>query len=47
MTLSTVPDELDDDERERLHRALEQGLAEVDAGKALGAADVLARLRAR
>jgi hypothetical protein len=40
-------DELDDEERARLHAAIERGLAEMRAGKGRPAAEVLAELRRR
>jgi hypothetical protein len=38
-------DYLDDEERAELHRALEESIAEVDAGQLVDAEDVLAELR--
>ncbi|XXY52551.1 hypothetical protein WME91_15580 [Sorangium sp. So ce269] len=40
-------DELDDDEREALHAALAEGMAQDDAGDTVDAEEVLAHLRAR
>lgn len=40
-------DELDDDEREALHAALAEGVAQDDAGDTVDADEVLAHLRAR
>jgi hypothetical protein len=40
-------DELDDDEREALHAALAEGIAQDDAGDTVDAEEVLAHLRAR
>lgn len=40
-------DDLDDDERARLHASLERGLADVEAGRVVDASVVLARLKAR
>ena len=39
-------DYLDDEERAELHRALEESIAEADAGQLIDAEDVLAELRA-
>jgi hypothetical protein len=40
-------DQLDDEDRARLHAALERSQAEADAGQVVPAADVIADLRAR
>ncbi|KYF92035.1 hypothetical protein BE17_24200 [Sorangium cellulosum] len=40
-------DEVDDDEREALHAALAEGIAQDDAGDTADAEEVLAHLRAR
>ncbi|WP_437564916.1 MULTISPECIES: hypothetical protein [unclassified Sorangium] len=40
-------DELDDDEREALHAALAEGIAQDDAGDTVDAEEVIAHLRAR
>jgi predicted transcriptional regulator len=40
-------DDLDEEERRALHAALEEGIAEDDAGDTLDADEVLANLRAR
>jgi predicted transcriptional regulator len=40
-------DELDDDERERLHDAIEESEAQIEAGQVFPAEEVLAALRAR
>jgi len=49
LLLSTVDDQddLDDDERERLHAALDRSLADADAGRLHDADEVLAELQAR
>ncbi len=47
LAIVDAPDDLDDEERARLHRALEEGMAEVDAGRSSDAVEVLARLRSR
>jgi hypothetical protein len=39
-------DYLDDEERAELHRALEESIAEADAGQLIDADDVLAEVRA-
>jgi hypothetical protein len=39
-------DYLDDEERAELHRALEESIAQADAGQLIDADDVLAELRA-
>jgi len=45
LALVDAPDDLDEADRARLHDALEAGLAQVDAGDIVDAAEVLARLR--
>ena len=40
-------DDLDEDERARLHAAIDEGVAELDAGHRIPASDVLARLSAK
>ena len=40
-------DDLDDMQREELHRALDEGLAQPDAGDVVPASVVLAELRAQ
>lgn len=45
LAIIDVPDELADAERELLHRAIDAGLDEIDAGLSVDAADALARLR--
>ena len=40
-------EDLDDDDRQALHAALEEGIAEDEAGDTVDADEVLARLRAR
>lgn len=47
VTLSIADDELDDDDRARLHAALERSMAQARAGKLVDADDVIARLLAR
>lgn len=49
LLLSTVDDEDDlaDDERGRLHAALERSLADIKTGRVHDAGDVIAELRAR
>jgi hypothetical protein len=48
VTLAVVDgDELDDEERAELHRAIERGLDDIDAGRVVDADVVLAELRAR
>lgn len=39
-------DELDDDERERLHAALREGIEQMQRGETIDAAEALAALRA-
>jgi hypothetical protein len=40
-------DYLDDEERERLHKSIERGLADVKAGRTVDASEVIDGLRAR
>jgi hypothetical protein len=40
-------DYLDDEERERLHRSIERGIEDVDAGRTVDARQVVEELRAR
>jgi hypothetical protein len=40
-------DDLDDEERARLHQAIERGFEDVKAGRTVGGREVIARLRAR
>lgn len=40
-------DELDDEERERLHQALDQGIASVQMGRTVDGGEVLRRLLSR
>lgn len=40
-------DDLDDEERQRLHQSLERGLADVKAGRTVEAGTVIEKLRAR
>ncbi|HEX7603171.1 MAG TPA: hypothetical protein VF316_16250 [Polyangiaceae bacterium] len=40
-------DDLDDEERERLHQSIERGLADVKAGRTVEADTVIEKLRAR
>jgi len=47
VTLSIADDELDDEDRARLHAALERSMAQARAGKLVDADDVIARLLAR
>lgn len=47
LTFAGGEDDLDDSERAELHRAIERGLDDVDAGRVVDAAEVLAELRAR
>ena len=44
LVLAADGDDLDDDERARLHEALDRSAREVAEGKAIPAADVLARI---
>ena len=43
----TDGDDLDDDERAELHQAIEEGLADMKAGRTVDAKEVIARLRSR
>ena len=45
--LAAGGDYLDDEERERLHDAIERGLEDVKAGRTVEASKVIERLRAR
>ena len=45
--LASGGDYLDDEERERLHEAIERGLDDVRAGRTVDAREVIAELRAR
>ena len=45
--LTSGGDYLDDEERERLHRSLEESIRQMKAGRTLDAEVVLAELRAR
>lgn len=45
--LANGGDDLDDEERERLHRSIERGLEDAKAGRTVEASVVMARLRAR
>ena len=45
--LTNGGDYLDDEERERLHRSLEESIRQMKAGRTLDAEVVLAELRAR
>jgi hypothetical protein len=45
--LADGEDDLDDEERERLHQSIERGLADVRAGRTVDATEVIAKLRAR
>jgi hypothetical protein len=47
VTLSIADDDLDDEDRARLHAALERSMAQAKAGKLVDADDVIARLLAR
>jgi hypothetical protein len=40
-------DELDDEDRTRLHDAIRAGQAEMDSGLGISAGEVIAKLRAR
>jgi hypothetical protein len=46
-SLEQETDGLSDDERERLHEALEEAHAELERGEGIPAAQVIAQLRAR
>jgi hypothetical protein len=45
--LANGGDYLDDEERQRLHRSLERGLADVEAGRTVSGRQVIDDLRAR
>lgn len=45
--LASGGDDLDDDERRRLHESIERGLEDVRAGRTVDADQVIAKLRAR
>ncbi|MCU0684806.1 MAG: hypothetical protein MUF34_21600 [Polyangiaceae bacterium] len=47
LVLAGGGDYLDDEQRERLHRAIDRGLDDVRAGRTVEAHDVIAGLRAR
>jgi len=47
VTLTMADDDLDDEDRARLHAALERSMAQAKAGKLVDADDVIARLLAR
>jgi hypothetical protein len=47
LTLTIADDDLDDEDRARLHAALERSMAQAKAGKLVDADDVIARLLAR
>lgn len=47
ITLTIADDDLDDEDRARLHAALERSMAQAKAGKLVDADDVIARLLAR
>lgn len=47
VTLTIADDDLDDDDRARLHAALERSMAQAKAGQLVDADDVIARLLAR
>jgi hypothetical protein len=49
LRLVEVPDvdDLNDDERVELHAAIREGLEDVEAGRTVDAAEVIAELRAR
>jgi hypothetical protein len=44
---SDLDDDMDDEERDRLHSALDRGLAQMEAGDTVPAEEVIARLRSR
>lgn len=44
--LANGGDNLDDEERERLHESLREGIEQMKAGKTIDAAEALAELRA-
>jgi hypothetical protein len=45
--LASGGDYLDDEERERLHKSIDRGLADVKAGRTVDASEVIDGLRAR
>jgi len=45
--LASGGDDLDDEERQRLHASIERGLEDVRAGRTVDAEQVIAKLRAR
>ena len=45
--LDDATDDLDDEERARLHAAIDRGLADIEAGRTVPAEDVIEMLRAR
>ncbi|HEX7602133.1 MAG TPA: hypothetical protein VF316_11025 [Polyangiaceae bacterium] len=45
--LAYAGDDLDDEERERLHRSIERGLDDANAGRTVEAGAVIEKLRAR
>ena len=45
--LADGEDDLDAEERERLHQSIERGLADVRAGRTVDATEVIAKLRAQ
>ena len=45
--LASGGDYLDDEERERLHAAIDRGLEDVKAGRTVDAGEVIKKLRAR
>lgn len=47
IAVSTDTDDLDDEDRARLHAAIERGLAEADRGEGIPAEELLAQLRQR
>lgn len=47
VTVTIADDDLDDEDRARLHAALERSMAQAKAGKLVDADDVIARLLAR
>lgn len=47
LTLVDEADELDDEDRARLHAALDASQAEIDRGEGIPASEVIAGLRAR
>lgn len=47
VTLTIADDDMDDEERARLHAALERSMAQAKAGKLVDADEVIARLLAR